>query len=99
MSEVNSPQRALRSGSLSEQLAGLEVGGNVTLSRPLAGVNETFEEWAAATKRLLLNHTAPYLARVKARYPERVYEAETGLVITAKNKAHAALIITRLADD
>ncbi len=90
---------SLREDSLPSRISALQQGQNLTIARPLANGSESFDAWITATKRLMGKEISAPLARVKERHPERVFETETGTLLTSGNRIYVTLIVTRLADE
>jgi hypothetical protein len=95
---TNAGSRGTRPGSVADRLANLAQGENVTLSIAHGPAADSFDAWVIATKKRMHANTAPTIARVRDRHPERVFEAETGVMISSQNRAHVVMVITRLAD-
>jgi hypothetical protein len=95
MTEV---QSRTRPGSVTDTLAALQVGENLTISRPHGKASDSFDQWVQITKRKLSSSMTPNMARVTDRFPDRDFEIETGVMISSQNRAHVVLVVTRLAD-
>lgn len=97
-SDTITSTRGYRPGSVADRLAALNVGENLTLSAPHGPAGDSFDAWVKATRQRMQANLSPTLDRVRNRHPERVYETETGVMISGSNRAHVVLVVTRLAD-
>lgn len=87
--------RPLRTGSHTDALAALEPGKHLVRSRDLPYDRSLNADALSEAKRALVSAATPTIARALARFPERRYEIETGVLLTSANNLYSTIIIRR----
>lgn len=87
-----------REGSLMHQLVNMKVGETIAFAQNQGEAEGLFDEWVQVTKRRLGNRVSPRLTALEKRYPKRSYTLDSGVCITAKNRAYVVIVVNRLAD-